>query len=316
MDAGGAADSGGAMPVAVLGAAGKTGQAVTRALLCRGVDVRGVVRRAGRLGEVAVDVVAGAAVDVVAGAAPGGGRASGVLTEAVADLDSGEGLEVAFAGCRAVYLIAPNVHPDEPGVVERALAAATRAGVERVVLHSVLHPHDSAMPHHLAKARAEELVRAGGLRWTILQPCAYLQNLTAGLAAAVAAGRLEVPYRVDAPFTLVDLDDVGEAAAVVLVDDGHDAASYELCGPEVVTVADVAALATRLSGREVAAVRTDPDAWPAGPGAQLPEYARRALHAMFVAYDAHGLVGGRRVLPWLLGHPATPPAAVIAQALA
>jgi len=36
-------------PVAVLGASGKTGRAVTAALLRRGVSVRGLVRAAGRL---------------------------------------------------------------------------------------------------------------------------------------------------------------------------------------------------------------------------------------------------------------------------
>jgi uncharacterized protein YbjT (DUF2867 family) len=304
--------------VAVLGASGKTGRAVTAALRRRGVPVRGVVRRPGRL--LGASEVA-SADDPTSDPAMSSGTSSAAtsaatLTEAVADLDSGKGLQAALEGCSAAYLIAPNVHPDEPGLVERALAAATRAGVERVVLHSVLHPHDSAMPHHLAKARAEELVRASGLSWAVLQPCAYVQNLTAGLPAAVAAGRIEVPYRVDAPFTLVDLHDVGEAAAVVLTEDGHDHASYELCGPEIVTVADVAVSAARLSGREVAAVRTDPDAWLSGPGAALPEHARHVLHAMFLAYDAQGLVGGRRVLPWLLGRPATSVAAGIERALA
>lgn len=287
-------------PVAVLGAAGKTGRAVTSALLRRGVPVRGVVRRAGRLAQEAAHE-----------AARGPASSGGCAIEIVADLDSGAGLAAAFKGCRAVYLIAPNVHPDEPGLIGHALAAATHAGVEQVVLHSVLHPHDSAMPHHLAKARAEELVRSSGLRWTILQPCAYVQNLTAGLSAALEAGRLEVPYRIDAPFTLVDLDDVGEAAAVVLTEPGHADASYELCGPDVVTVADIAALAAQASGRPLTAVRTDPHAWLTGPGAGLPEYARQTLYAMFVAYDAQGLVGGRQVLPWLLGRPSTPPAAVI-----
>jgi NAD(P)H dehydrogenase (quinone) len=286
--------------VAVLGASGKTGRAVTAALVRRGVRVRAVVRRSGRMLD-----------------APGPGPASrlDLVTEVVADLDSGEGLTAAFEGCSAAYLIAPNVHPDEPGVMERALTAAREAGVERVVLHSVLHPHDSAMPHHLAKARSEELVRASGLRWTILQPCAYTQNLTATLPEALVSGRLEVPYRVDAPFTLVDLDDVGEAAALVLTEDGHDGASYELCGPEVVSVADVAALVSQASGRTIHPVRLDPQQWLTGAGAPLAEYPRRALHAMFLAYDADGLVGGRRVLPWLLGRPSTPVAVSIAHAL-
>jgi uncharacterized protein YbjT (DUF2867 family) len=281
----GAEDSG---PVAVLGASGKTGLAVTAALLRRGVVVRGVVRRPGRLDR---------------------------GTEVVADLDTGDGLAAALDGCRAVYVIAPNLHPDEPALVDRAVTVARRTGVEQVVLHSVLHPHDSAMPHHLAKARAEELVRASGLRWTVLQPCAYVQNLTAALPTALETGRLQVPYRVDAPFTLVDTGDVGEAAATVLTEDGHDAATYELCGPDVVTVADVAGEVSRATAQVVEAVRVDPDAWSAGPGAALPEHERRTLHAMFVAYDAQGLVGGRRVLPWLLGRPSTPLEVSIERAL-
>jgi uncharacterized protein YbjT (DUF2867 family) len=292
-------------PIVVLGASGKTGRAVTRSLRRRGVSVRGVVRRAGRLrGEDQGQSADLQAHDVVA-----------ALTEAVADLDTGDGLAAAFDGCSAVYLIVPNVHPDEPGVIETALAAAKGAGIDRVVLHSVLHPHDSAMPHHMAKAAAEELVRGSGLTWSVLQPCAYAQNLTAGLEEALDAGRLEVPYRVDAPFTLVDLDDVGEAAAVVLTEEGHDAASYELCGPDMVTVADIAKLASQASGRPLAAVATGPDAWLTGQGAALPAYARDALHAMFLTYDAQGLVGGRRVLPWLLGRPSTPVTVSIGRAV-
>jgi uncharacterized protein YbjT (DUF2867 family) len=286
-------------PVAVLGASGKTGRAVTAALLRRGVSVRGLVRAAGRLV-----------------GAPSAAPTSGAgVVEAVVDLDTGSGLPAAFTGCAAVYLMAPNVHPDEPGLIERAVAAARDAGVERVVLHSVLHPYASALPHHMGKAVAEELVRASGMSWAVLQPCAYAQNLTAGLAAALDAGRLQVPYRVDAPFTLVDLDDVAEVAATVLTEPGHEAASYELCGPDAVSVADVAAQASRLTGRELVAERTDPDSWLAGPGASLERYARHALHAMFVAYDAGGLLGGRRVLPWLLGRPSTPTSVVVERAL-
>jgi NAD(P)H dehydrogenase (quinone) len=286
-------------PVAVLGASDKTGRAVTAALLGRGVNVRGLVRRPGRLGD-----------------APGAVPTSGAgVREAVVDLDTGEGLPAAFDGCAAAYLMAPNVHPDEPGLIRRALTAARDAGVERVVLHSVLHPYASALPHHMGKAVAEELVRGSGISWAVLQPCAYAQNLTAGLTAALDAGRLRVPYRVDAPFTLVDLDDVAEVAATVLTEPGHEAASYELCGPDAVTVADVAAQASRVTGRELVAERTDPDSWLAGPGASLEPYARHALHAMFVAYDAGGLLGGRRVLPWLLGRPSTPTSVVVERAL-
>src|SRR3954452_14727353 len=86
-------------------------------------------------------------------------------------------LAAALAGCDAAYLIAPNLHPDEPAYVTAALAALQQAGVARVVYHSVASPYVPEMPHHLGKARAEDVVRRSGLAWTILQPGAYLQNL-------------------------------------------------------------------------------------------------------------------------------------------
>ena len=86
-------------------------------------------------------------------------------------------LASAVAGCEAAYVIAPNLHPDEPAYVASALAALAGAGVERVVYHSVASPYAPAMPHHVGKALSEDLVRRSGLGWTILQPGAYLQNL-------------------------------------------------------------------------------------------------------------------------------------------
>src|SRR5215207_7949257 len=56
-------------------------------------------------------------------------------------------------------------------------AAARRAGVPRVVYHSVLRPQARSMPHHAAKDRVEEALDASDLRWRVLQPCAYADNL-------------------------------------------------------------------------------------------------------------------------------------------
>src|SRR4051794_13304461 len=77
-------------------------------------------------------------------------------------------LSQALAGCDAAYLIAPNLHPDEPEYVADALVALTDAGVDRVVYHSVASPYVPSMPHHLGKAVSEDLVRRSGLAWTIL----------------------------------------------------------------------------------------------------------------------------------------------------
>jgi uncharacterized protein YbjT (DUF2867 family) len=180
----------------------------------------------------------------------------------------------AVEGCGAAYVIAPNLHPDEPAYVASVLAALTEARVGRVVYHSVASPYVPAMPHHLGKAVSEDLVRRSGLDWTILQPGAYLQNLD-------LTGPLEVPYSADVPFGFLDLDDLGLVAALVLTGEGHVGATYELA-TRVATVRELADEAG-IEVREVADPGTHP--W---------------LSAMFAYYDEHGLPVGTQVLAALL----------------
>jgi uncharacterized protein YbjT (DUF2867 family) len=181
----------------------------------------------------------------------------------------------ALAGSDAAYVIAPNLHPDEPAYVASVVAAAREAGVGRLVYHSVASPYVPEMPHHLGKAKAEDVVRRSGLAWTILQPGAYLQNLD-------LTGPVRVPYDVHATFGFADLADVGEAAAAVLLGEGHAGATYELAS-RVATVAELAAEAG------VAAERVD------DPG------THPWLSAMFAYYDRHGLPVGTLPLRALLG---------------
>ena len=180
----------------------------------------------------------------------------------------------ALAGCEAAYVIAPNLHPDEPSYVAHALAALNDAQVGRVVYHSVASPYVPAMPHHLGKAVSEDLVRRSGLWWTVLQPGAYLQNLD-------LRGPVDLPYSPDVRFGFLDLADLGRAAAVVLTEPGHGGATYELA-TRVATVRELADEA----GVPVRRV-DDPGAHP-------------WLSAMFAYYDDHGLPVGTQVLDALV----------------
>jgi NAD(P)H dehydrogenase (quinone) len=201
-------------------------------------------------------------------------------------------LAEALAGCRTGYVIAPNMHADEAAYVTEVVAAATAAGVRRLVFHSVAAPYAPAMPHHVGKARAEDVIRRSGLAWTILQPGAYVQNL-------VPAGRsLRLPYRADAPFGFADLGDVGEAAATVALDDGHDGATYELAS-FTATAADVA----KAVGASI--TRVTPQEWARTDGAGLEPRVREWLLAMFAYYEQHGLPVGTLPMRTLLGRAPT-----------
>jgi uncharacterized protein YbjT (DUF2867 family) len=263
-------------PVLVMGAAGKTGLAITRCLAAQGVPVRAAVR-------------AGRPVDGV--------YAAGASEVARVDLTTGQGLRQAVRGVGAIYQMAPNVHPDEQGMARRVVEAAAAGSVPRLVFHSVLQPDDPRMPHHVRKAAAEQVVRAFPGVWTVLRPAAYHQNLV----GPALSGRIRVPYSLDAPFTNVDLEDVAAVAARVLLEPGHDRTTYDLAGSEWLSVSELAAIAAEVLARPVVAEQVSREDWVTGPAAQLPEQARSDLLAMFAAYDATGLVGDSTTLRQLLG---------------
>jgi uncharacterized protein YbjT (DUF2867 family) len=262
--------------IVVTAAGGSTGTAVVRALRVRGRAVRAVVGRRGprpELTAVGAEVV-------------------------VAELGRPMAWSGVLAGAEALYLIWPNFDPDEADGAPALFAEARRAGLPRVVYHSVLRPQLRVMPHHAAKDRAEEALDGSGLRsWRVLQPCAYADNLDGQLDAVQADGVLRSPWGLRTAQSLVDLRDVAEAAAVLLTEDGLDGGTFEAAGPEALTAPRIAELLGERIGR---AVRAE-DVVPAG---EVPtSYAGRCRRTMFDHYRAHGFTGSPRVLTDLLGRP-------------
>jgi uncharacterized protein YbjT (DUF2867 family) len=272
--------------IVVTAAGGPTGTAVVRELRARGHSVRAVVNRHVPRPELAA---LGAEV-------------------AVAELVRPVAWPDLLAGADAVYLIWPNFDPGEADGASALFAEARRAGVPRLVYHSVLRPQLRAMPHHAAKDRAEEALDASGLRdWRVLQPCAYADNLD-GLLGAARSGRvLPSHWGLRTAQSLVDLRDVAAAAAVLLTEDGLDGGTFEAAGPEALTAPRIAELIGERLGEEVRAEDVLPGAVLPGavlPGTEVPtSYAARCRRAMFDHYRAHGFTGSPRVLTALLGRP-------------
>ena len=268
--------------ILVTGAAGKTGRAVLDALAQTGLPSRAWLRRP----EQAHDPPA---IDTVVG-----------------DLADARLWKEACLGVDALYLICPNMYPRELEVGRMAVEAARLAGVKRFVYHSVLHPQTEEMPHHWQKLRVEEEIFRHGLPFTILQPCAYMQNVLAYLDGFATTGRYVVPYNIRKCFSLVDLNDVALAAARVLTEDGHDGAIYELAGPASLSSEEIAqTLASQLQ-RPVEAVETELEMWECSASASgMPSATIGYLAAMFRYYDRYGLTGNGNVLGWLLGRRPT-----------
>ena len=279
--------------ILVTGAAGKTGRAVIAALAAKGASARALVRSAAHAAEL---------------------KTLGAAEIAVGGFDDAAALESAAAGVTAIYHICPNVSRDELPYARNVIAAAKAQGVARFVFHSVLHPQIEAMPHHWEKMWVEEMLFASGLAFTILQPTAYMQNVLGLWRAITQQGVLRVPYPVETRLSLVDLDDVAAAAALVLTDESHAGATYELVGTPPLSQIEVAAAIGTALGRAVRAEAETVEAWETRARAGgMADYERTTLTAMFRYYADYGLVGNPNTLRWLLGRASNDLPTVIAR---
>jgi NAD(P)H dehydrogenase (quinone) len=282
--------------ILVTGAGGKTGKAVIKALVARGATVRAFVRSPAHEATL---------------------KAIGVAEIVIGMMDDADSVAQAVRGAEAIYHICPNVSRHEVAFAKTLVAAATQLAVPRLVYHSVLHPQIEAMPHHWAKLRVEEMLFSSTLDVTILQPTAYMQNSLAQWNLMTREGLYRVPYPVETRLSLVDLDDVAAAAALVLLDAGHSGATYELVGTASLSQIEIAETFGRALNRTVLAEAECIESWDrrAG-GAGLDDHAREILIKMFQAYACDGLKGNPNVLGWLLGRPPNSLAAFAARTVA
>jgi NAD(P)H dehydrogenase (quinone) len=271
----------------VTSAAGFSGRNVCTALLRRGHVVRAFVKN-----ETQAETL----------------RVLGAQQTVVGDIASAADARRALDGVRAVYLICPRFHEDEPGIVRTWIAEAERMRTPRFVYQGVAHPYIQAMPHHWDKLQGQLMLEQSTLPYAVIQPTNYMRNVTWAWNWLLTEGRYTLPYSATTLLTWVDADDVAEAAAMVLTEPGHEGGAYELCGtPDGLSRAHICQLLSTCLGRPIEAATATWETWR-----QLPRYRgwsegqMARLKAMFDYYDRHGLrAGNPRVLSMLLGRPAT-----------
>lgn len=265
--------------IAVIGAAGNTGRPLMQALLRRGVSPRAILRDAAR-----------------ASALPG------VSDVAVADIGDRSALVKALQNIDVVHFIPPLYQASEEPFAASVIAAAAEARVGRLTYHSVLHAHTPAMPHHVRKARIEIMIRDSALAWTIVQPAMYTSTPLRFFDAARAA--LEPPFSLETQFNPIDPTDLADAVAAVLVEDGHDFATYELAGAERLNFRRMGEIISAVLKRPMIAQSITPDV----ALARRPNFdaaMQVQARAMYAQYDAHGLPGNGKVLKMILKRDAT-----------
>ncbi|MBI5446022.1 MAG: SDR family oxidoreductase [Deltaproteobacteria bacterium] len=220
--------------ILVIGGTGNVGRPLVHALLARKAGFRVLVREPDR----AFDLPPGAAWSV-------------------GNLSEPDALARAMEEAHAVFLLSP-AHPDLARLQRNAVDSARRAGVGRIVKSSALWASRTS-ESRLARmhGEVEEYIRGTGLRFTFLRPNFFAQNLLGDAPLVRREAALFAPLG-DAAVSFVDARDVGEAAAAVLMEDGHDGNSYPLTGPEPLTYAELARMLSRTTGKLVRYVAADP----------------------------------------------------------
>lgn len=212
-----------------------------------------------------------------------------------ANFDDPASLASAFKGAeRMLFVSTDALHA--PGVRikqhRNAVAAAVQAGMEHVVYTSSVGPHptpqSSLLDDHFW---TEHALAATNLNWTILRENLYADTLLMMLPRAITTGQMFTAAGIGGR-SYVTREDCARACAGALVS-ATGRQVLDITGPAAVTQAELAAIASELSGRSVAQVNVDPKALREGMlHAGLPPFIADALIAfdMAAAEGRHAVV--------------------------
>ncbi|MFE0191554.1 NAD(P)H-binding protein [Streptomyces sp. NPDC058989] len=155
------------------------------------------------------------------------------------DLADSGALESALEGVDAVFLMWP-FHSAEPAAV---VVDAVQRHARRVVLLSSGAvqsglPWDR-QPHPVGRSHraVEQLIEGSALRWTHLRPSTFAANALWWADQIRTGDAVRGAYGAAAMAPLHEAD-IAAVAVRALTDDGHDAATYTLTGPDVLTQAE------------------------------------------------------------------------------
>jgi uncharacterized protein YbjT (DUF2867 family) len=161
------------------------------------------------------------------------------------DWDNPQTWAAALAGVDKAYI---TYYPDlaVPGSVEavdKLTEMAKGAGVRRLVLLSGRNEVEAE--------KAERVVMASGLEWTIVRCAFFAQNFDEGAwLDEVLAGTVSLPVDdVQEPF--VDTDDIADVVVAALTEDRHVSQLYELTGPRLLSFRDAVAEIGAAAGRDI-----------------------------------------------------------------
>lgn len=221
--------------VLVIGATGQQGGAVARALLEQGSEVVGFVRGAAGPAERALE---SHGIHLAVGSLDD----AGTITTAAKGVDAVFAMTTPFAGLETEIRHGVNI-----------AAAADDADVPFLLYSSVASADQATgIGHFDSKWEIEKHIQALGLPAAVVAPVFFMNNyLFPSNLSVLSRGVLRQAVRVDVPLQLIDSDDIGRFAALMLSDpDRFIGRRIEIAGDERVGP-DIAAALGHAAGESI-----------------------------------------------------------------
>jgi uncharacterized protein YbjT (DUF2867 family) len=245
--------------ILVTGATGTVGCEVVAQLLVAGEKVRALTRNPSRAHlDEQVELVAG-------------------------DFNQPETLAKAVEGVESIFSLA---FGPQLAIQEASLAqAGQKAGAQHIVKLSALRPGGEARSTiatwHLASERA---IQNMGIAWTFVQPGAFMSNALNWRDTIKSQGKVFSNYG-DGKVAYIHPRDIAAVAVHALTEPGHEGKTYQVTGPEALSVGEVVQLLSEAVGKPIEYVPITDDATREGmQKAGLPAFLIDALlpYASFV----------------------------------
>ena len=225
--------------VLVTGATGQQGGSVARRLLGGGFRVRGITRNIESDSSKELTTMGAEMVR--------------------AEFTDAESLSAALKGVDAVFAMTT---PFEAGIdAETAqgmalIDAASAAGVDHFVYSSVASADTATgVPHFDSKYRVEEHLAASNLRWSVIAPVYFMDNLfLPDMLNGLKDGTYSIALPADLPLQQVAVEDIGAFAAHVLANPEEFAGKrIDIAGDELSSLQSADVLASIL-GKPISVV--------------------------------------------------------------
>ena len=220
--------------------------------------------------------------------------------------DDPQAMRRALAGVETFFMVSAGEAPDRVRQHIAAVDAAVATEVERIVYLSFINAApDATFTFARDHWHTEEHVRSTGLRYTFLRDNMYMDFLP---ALAGTAGVIRGPAG-DGRVAAVARDDIADVAVAVLLGDGHDGRTYDVTGPEAITLQEVAEELSRVTGRSITYhAETLEEAYESRASYGAPDFEVEGWVTSYAAIAAGEMDVVSDTVSKLTGHPPMTPA--------